>query len=316
MPEVITVGETMAVVVPKEMGKLSYVSEFEMKAAGAESNMAVGVCKLGHTAGWVSSLGDDALGRKVLHSIRAEGVETEYVEISREYRTGLMIKEILPGRETRVYYYRDGSAASHMSVSGMPGDYLKSCKILHLTGILPMLGSTCMELTEWLFELAADNKILLSFDPNIRKKLWREEAHGDVLRKCMLNAGVVFTGREEAKLLLGTDDREEICDILFTKGSAEYVAVKDGDRGAFVADRRERCDIPAYPCEALDTVGAGDAFNAAFLCGILEHRPLETCGRMGAVAGAYVVQSRGDIEGLPEREELECYMNGQKEICR
>ena len=135
MPQIVTVGETMAAFTPGSTGFLRYVKNYEMRIAGAESNLAIGVSKLGHSAGWISCLGRDEFGEFVRNSIRAEGVDTSRVVFDPEYRTGIMFKQVRNASETSVFYYRENSAASHMHPRILDVDYLAQ----PMSSILPGL---------------------------------------------------------------------------------------------------------------------------------------------------------------------------------
>lgn len=314
MPEVITVGETMAVMVPARPGRLRYVSDYHLKIAGAESNVAVDLCKFGHSAGWVSRLGTDEMGYYVRNAVRAEGADTSRVVWDAAHSTGLMMKE-LGSRETKVFYYRKDSAASHMTKEDLDPEYLKTAKIIHLTGITPVLSPDCQEMVEFLAEFSTDHGIMLSFDPNIRKKLWGNEDYCELLRKLVQKSQIVMLGREEGQILYGTEEPEKLIELL-RKFQIDKIAVKDGSNGAWVADQRNCLHIPAFPCRPVDPVGAGDAFNSGFLAGILEGCSLKQCGRMGAAAGALVTEQTGDTEGCPDKEQLQRYLDGEEEIWR
>ena len=314
MPEVITVGETMAVMSPKEQGPLRYVSDYKLRMAGAESNVAVGLCKLGHSAGWISRLGDDEMGRYVMNAIRGEGVDCENVIIDGDHRTGLMLKEMGNG-ETRVYYYRENSAASHLCPQDLNEAYLADAKIIHLTGITPVLSDSCRETIEALAAFAAERNIALSFDPNIRRKLWKDRDYGPLLRKLLTASRIAFVGRDEAEVLLGTDDPQRIVEILRNSG-VRYIGLKDGANGAWVADDCRMEFIGPHPCRTVDPIGAGDAFDAAFLAGILEGASLSVCGRMAAIAGAMATETPGDIEGYPLKQQLKLRLEQGSEIYR
>ena len=132
MSEIITLGETMATLTPKGTGYLHYIKDYEMRIAGAESNLAIGVCKLGHSASWISSLGNDELGYFVNNNIRAEGVDTHFVKFDSQHRTGVMFKQVLPGKETSVFYYRENSAAANMQAEDLSEEMFAGGKILHL----------------------------------------------------------------------------------------------------------------------------------------------------------------------------------------
>lgn len=316
MKKIITVGETMAAFAPEKPGMIRYAKDFEWSAAGAESNLAIGVCKLGHKASWLSQLGEDEFGHFVLNTIRAEGVETEQVRFNEEYRTGVMFKQVLTGRETSVFYYRENSAASHMDESLWDESIFDGAEILHLTGITPVLSETCRKLCFSLAEKARNKGVLFSFDPNIRKKLWKGTDYSSVLRELLLQADIVLLGLDEAHELCGTENADEAVSYLFSNGAARYVAVKDGARGAYVADRMTRKEIPPYSCNCVDPIGAGDAFNAAFLCGILEGKTIEECGEMGAVCGALATETFGDTEGYPTMQMLDALLRKKEVIYR
>jgi len=314
MPELITLGETMAVMAPTETGPLRYVSNYRLRMAGAESNVAIGMSKLGHSAGWISCLGEDELGCFVQNAIRAEGVDTTRVRFDAEHRTGLMLKQLSAG-ETAVYYYRENSAASHLSPSDLDAAYLQTATILHLTGITPVLSQSCLETVVAAANFAKERRILLSFDPNIRRKLWKNTDYAPLMRQLLFACDIALLGKDEAELLLGVSDPRMIVSVLRAHG-IRWIALKDGAQGAWVADGEQMLHIPPYPCRVADPIGAGDGFNAGFLSGILEHRDLRTCGQMGAVCGAMATETVGDIEGYPSRQQLARKLADSKEIYR
>lgn len=314
MTEVVAIGETMAAFVPKERGYLRYAGELEIRVAGAESNVAVGVSKLGHSSAWVSRLGDDELGRLIRNAVRAEGVDTSRVTWDEQYPTGLMVKQIRSHSETTVFYYRAGSAASHMEE--LDWDFLAQAKIIHMTGITPVLSESCRSLVLKTVEFAKNHGIWLSFDPNIRKKLWKERDYSSLMREIGEQAQILMMGQEEARQLYGTDKMEELAPMIFKKGKTRFAALKKGAEGAVVSDGKQIIAIPPHPCRCMDPVGAGDAFNAGFLCGILEGNSLELCGKKGAVAGALATEHNGDTEGIPEKETMERILEQRESVYR
>lgn len=316
MPEIITVGETMAAFTPGSSGLLRYVRNYEMRIAGAESNLAIGVSKLGHSAGWVSGLGKDEFGAFVQNSIRAEGVDTSQVRFDGEHRTGIMFKQIQDSSETSVFYYRENSAASHMDSSILDREYVRGCRILHLTGITPVLGNSCEQMVKYAMDLAASEGIMISFDPNIRRKLWKDRDYVPMLKEMVLKSQIVLLGLDEAETLFGSRDEKRIVDILFSGGRTEYAAIKNGGEGAVAADAEQICRIAPHPCNCIDPIGAGDAFNAAFLCGILEGKGIRECGVMGAVAGALATETYGDTEGYPTEEHMANVLCGKEKVYR
>jgi 2-dehydro-3-deoxygluconokinase len=313
--EVITIGESLVAFVPNAHTKLRYVQQFSKVVAGAESNVAVGLSKLGHPTGWMSKVGSDEFGQFIIRELRAEGVDTSHVLISDEGPSGIMFKQFSANLASQVFYYRKGSAASTLKVSDLDWEYLKQAKVLHLSGITPALSTSCRDVVDELFSFAKQQGILLSFDPNIRRKLWSEAEAARVLSPLLAQADIVLMGEDEGELLLGSDDRHRIAAMLLEKG-AKAIGIKRGGEGAFVADAVAGFDIPIHPVKVVDTIGAGDAFNAGFLAGILEGKPIKECGRMGSLMGALAVSSYGDTEGLPDRKAFDDLMQNEKEIER
>ena len=335
-PEILTIGETMAVMVPQENGPLRYVRDYRLKIAGAESNTAIGLAKLGHASGWISCVGADEMGEFIRNTVRAEGVETSRLKVDPEHPTGLMLKQFSSG-VTSVFYYRDRSAASCMEPGNLDWDYMKETRVIHITGITPVLSESCLRLTKEIFSFARRNHILLSFDPNIRRRLWKDHDYTTLIRGLLFDSDIAMLGKEEAQVLLGTEDSGQVIEMLRDR-KVRWIAVKDGERGAWVADEKASVFILPAPCRPVDPVGAGDAFNAGFLTGILELYDLEKrsasgcgslkkfisgqeprielCGRIGAIAGACATETAGDYEGYPSREELLRRLSGEQAIER
>ncbi len=315
MPRLITIGETMAAFTPGASGPLRYVSQYGIRCAGAESNVAVGLAKLGIDAAWLSRVGEDEFGHFLCNQIRAEGVDVSHLIFDRAHRTGLMFKETGAG-ETKVYYYRENSAASHMEPSDLSPALFETANVLHLSGITPVLSESCKETTLEALKLAKEHGVLVSFDPNIRRKLWGDTDYAPLLREITLQSEIVLMGLDEAEALFNLNETDAIFDYLFQNGCARYAAIKDGGRGAWVADQTSRTQIPPFPCKPIDPIGAGDGFNAGFLAGILEGKDIVTAGQMGGVCGALATQFPGDVEGYPDRLQMENALSGAQIVYR
>lgn len=309
MPQLITIGETMAAFTPDSVGALRYVQNFGIRTAGAESNVAVGLAKLGLEAAWVSRLGTDEFGCFIRNQLRAEGVDCSRVIYDPDHRTGIMFKETSVG-ETKVFYYRENSAASHLCPEDVTPALLDGVKILHMSGITPVLSESCLEMTKAAFALAKEKGVAISFDPNIRRKLWHGQDYAPFIRELTQQSEIVLLGLDEAEALFGLRDPDAIFDLLFRDGCAQYVAIKDGGNGAWVADKTTREKLPPYPCKPIEPIGAGDGFNAGFLAGILQGRDAVTSGRMGAICGALATQTPGDVEGYPDAIQMEAALTG------
>ncbi len=317
MLDVITIGETMAAFAPECAGPLRYVRNYTLRIAGAESNLAIGLAKLGCRAGWFSKLGEDEFGCFVRNFIRAEGVDTSCVLFDCCRPTGVMFKET-GANETEVFYYRKNSAASSLEEEELPESYLEDSRIIYITGITPVLSESCRRMIRRIVDFAGEKNILLGFDPNVRKKLWEGNDYTGLLREIALKSQIVMLGLPEARELFGADNPEKVCEVLYTGGRADWIAVKNGDQGAWVSERKSRklIFIPPYPCRCIDPIGAGDAFNAGFIKGILSGCEVEECGKIGAYAGALATQSMGDIEGYPSWEDVRKFFSKEEPVYR
>ncbi|MCG7345523.1 sugar kinase [Sporosarcina sp. ACRSL] len=317
-PELVTIGETMVVLEAAEEGPLRYVPRFNKKQGGAESNVAIGVARLGHTSGWISKVGDDEFGKYLVSSIRGEGVDTSRVLYDQEYPTGLYIKERVNPEKTQVYYYRSNSAASQLTKEDIDWNYLKEAKIIHLSGITPFLSDSCLKVTQAVVAFAKENNIFLSFDPNLRFKLMSDLDNAkEILLQLAKQSDLFMPGIDEAAFLIGTDNYEEIAEYFLTEGVSQII-IKNGEKETYYASKSgESGTVPSFKVEhVVDPIGAGDGFAAGVLTGLLENKSLRESVEIGAKVGAMVVTVKGDIEGLPERTELENFQKKELDVLR
>ncbi|MET3698581.1 5-dehydro-2-deoxygluconokinase [Bacillus oleivorans] len=317
-PELVTIGETMVMFEADSDGPLRYVPQFNKRHGGAESNVAIGVTRLGHSAGWISQVGDDELGKFLVSAIRGEGVDTSRVTYNGHYPTGLYIKERIREGSTQVYYYRKGSAASQMDHNAIDWEYIKQAKVVHLTGITPFLSQNCLELVNRVVEFVKENHILLSFDPNLRYKLMADFPNAkEIVIELAKQADLFMPGIDEAEYLIGTRDYEEIADY-FLQSGVKKICIKNGDKGTyFQSIEGEKGFLPSFKVDrVIDPVGAGDGFAAGVISGLLEEKSLEESVTIGAKIGAMVVQVKGDIEGLPERRALDQFTGKETDVLR
>jgi 2-dehydro-3-deoxygluconokinase len=314
--EVITLGETLAVLVAVSPGPLRYSSHFELRTGGAETNFAVGMTRLGHPSGWISRLGDDEFGRLIYTVMRGEGVDVTQVKFERGAPTGVFFKERREAGESRNSYYRSNSAATRLSPADIDPAYFEGARLLHITGITPLLSSTCQAAVETAIGIAKQQGVLVSFDPNIRLKLRPCDEAAPILSALMRKADIVMPNIEEARLLVGDGETEHVIRRLESLGSS-IIALKLGQEGAVILEKGRRVCVPGFPIgTVVDPFGAGDAFAAGFLAGILEGKDLYAAGRMGNAAGAMALTVSGNIEALLFREELDAFLAGQKRANR
>ncbi len=315
MLDVVTLGESMVLFVPMRIGLLRYAHQYERFVAGAESNTAIGLAKLGHHAGWMSRVGDDEFGQYILSFLRGEKVDVSRVTMSSDAPTGVFFKERRRIDSTRVYYYRSGSAASMMQPQDLDASYIGSAQFLHLTGITPALSDTCLETVMQAIDIAREAGVTISFDPNLRLKLWPAETARQTFLEIIPNVQLVLTSMEEAALITGQQNAATAAQQILEMGP-QKVVIKQGAAGALGATKESSMHAPPMKVEAIESVGAGDAFNAGFLSGELRGWPLAESLRLGNIMGALATTAPGDIEGLPDWAEVQAFLGGDAEIER
>ena len=302
----VTLGETMGLLRAVEYGPLRHARALQLGIAGAESNVAIGVRRLGHPATWVGRLGADDIGDLVEATLRSEGV---HLCIARDSArpTGLMLKSQRTSSITKVSYYRTGSAASAMVADELPFDRIASATVLHVTGITSALSPSCLETVNAAVDHARRHGTIVSFDVNHRNALWQEDVARPVLQTLAARADIVFAGEDEASLLLGRDRSAPAGDLAaaISDLGAAQVVIKRGEAGAVALVEGVQLEEPGRTVTTVDPVGAGDAFVAGYLSAFLDGGNPAQRLRTANMTGAFAVSVSGDWEGAPTRRELD-----------
>jgi sugar/nucleoside kinase (ribokinase family) len=304
--DVVTFGEAMMLLVADQPGPLELAQTFVKRTAGAETNVAIGLARLGLQVAWCSRLGTDSIGRYLLRSMEAEGIDCSHVACDGSQRTGFMIKgRVEGGGDPEVEYHRKGSAASLFQPDEIDTPWLVGARHLHATGIFAALSSNCFATSIASMNAMRKDGKTISFDPNLRPSLWAsKEAMRVTINSLAFLADWVLPGFEEGKLLSGKDTPEEIAKFYLDSG-VSLVVIKLGAEGAYYSTAQEAAYVPGFPVkQVVDTVGAGDGFAAGVISGMLEGFSVQNAVRRGAWIGARAVQVLGDTEGLPTRVQL------------
>lgn len=309
-PEVIAVGEPLVALLAVGSAPLADVESFSRHVAGAEANVAVGLARLGRRALFVGRVGDDGFGRTIARRLRGEGVDVSGVVVDPERRTGLLVRERRALGPSEVIYYRQGSAGSALGppdVDAVAAAFA-GARWLHLTGITPALSDGAHGAVLRAIELARGNDVRISFDVNLRRRLWSDEEAAERLHPIAVGADVVFGDADELAVVAGvapSADGLEAARSLQAAGSRSVI-VKRGAAGATLVGQGMPVDAAAVAvARVVDPVGAGDAFCAGYLAGLLEGLDAATALRWGNACAAAALSAEGDLIGLPTRLELE-----------
>ncbi|MFC9504229.1 sugar kinase [Streptomyces sp. NPDC057002] len=290
----------------RAQGALRLGGSLGLSVAGAESNVAIGLARLGHRVRWAGRVGADELGALVLRTLRAEGIDTGHASVDDSGRpTGLLLTEPRLGTLTRVSYYRAGSAGSAVSPADVLPALAAGSRVLHLTGITPALGPSAAEAVQAAAAAARDAGITVCLDVNYRSRLWSHDRARAALRPLLAHTDLLIASEDELPLVLERPPAAESEAVrgLLSAGVGEVV-VKRGARGATGFTAEGATDRAARRVDAVDLVGAGDAFVAGYLSGLLDGADLPARLHRAVTTAAFAVATRGDWEGLPTQDEL------------
>jgi 2-dehydro-3-deoxygluconokinase len=300
---VVTLGETMALFRSEAVGSLAQVHPFALSIGGAESNVAIGVARLGGSAAWIGRVGDDGLGQRIVRELHAERLDVHAV-VDAGARTGVMVKERRTPASTAVLYYRSGSAGSRLEPGDVDAALIRSAGVLHITGITPALSSSAAAAVHAAVDHAVDAGVPVSFDVNHRASLWdADAAAASEYRSLASRATIVFAGDDEARLVVGDGDPGELAERLADLGPAQVI-VKLGANGCHALIDGTHHTLPALPIHPVDTVGAGDAFVAGYLAELLVDAPVPKRLATAIRCGAFACLGPGDWESYPTRADL------------
>jgi 2-dehydro-3-deoxygluconokinase len=307
--KVASVGEALTVLVPEVAGALESCETFVRGVGGAELNVAVGLVSRGVPAALLTRVGDDGFGRHVVAETGRHGVDVSAIEVDPARATGLYVKERgagsshpfdLPRADSRMHYYRSGSAGSALSPRYLERPEVRAVldgvDLVHLTGITPALSDSALEMSLALAAAGDRGQRLLSFDLNWRPALWvgREAVGADVLARLSRAADVVLLGVSEARIVFGTDEPDELRALL---REPRILVLKNDSSAATAFDGTTRHDVPALEADVVEAIGAGDAFAAGFLAALVTGAGVPTAVEEAHRLAVVALASHGDHVG-------------------
>lgn len=292
-----TFGETMLRLSVPQGERLERMLDLQVTAGGAESNVAIALARMGMRVGWTSRLPRSPLGRRIERALHVEGVDTSMVRWVDGERVGTYFIEFAPPpRRIEVVYDRRDSAASRMTADDLDWDTLLDTRVLHLTGITPGLSPQCLEATAEACRRARERGVVLSFDVNYRARLWSPDEARNALLPLLRQATIVICGVADAQTVFGLSGTPRtMLDDLQTLAQSQNVVLTRGEHGSLAREGGQPIiEQPAIPTQIVDRIGAGDAFSAGVLCGILEGS-LERGLRYGTAMSAHKLTTFGDV---------------------
>lgn len=313
MKKTLLVGEPIGMFVAKTTGELDKVKEWELSSAGAELNVGIGLRRLNHEVGYLTKLGKDPLGQFLVSRMNEDGITTELISYHDSEFTAIQLKQKVEEGDPKTFNYRNHTAARTLEPKDVENLDYSSYDWIHCTGVFAGLTDKTRETIKFINEKAKEVNCIFSFDPNLRPYLWPSEQYmADYMNYMASKSDYFFPGIGECKICIGTDD-PELAAKKYLELGAKCVIIKLGSKGAYYNNGIESGYVDGFKVDKIvDTVGAGDGFAAGCISALKEGLPLKEAIRRGNAIGAIQLTCKGDNEGLPTREELEKFMNGDK----
>ncbi len=309
-PEILIIGEPMVELCAAELGSLRTVRHYLVNCGGDALNVATAVCRLGGRAGLVSRVGSDEFGRLLLDFGSAEGIDMTHVITEPEGVTGIYF--VARDRDQHFFtYYRKNSAASHLSPEDVPEELVARARLVHVSGITQAISEFARATVSHAVEAARRARVLLSYDPNVRLKLWKDrDQPRPLMLETVARADIVFASYDDGQFLTQLDCPDEIAMQLLNLGP-RAVALKLGQKGALLATHDGIRRFAPWPVPCVDTTGAGDTFAGAFLARWVEGCSLEDCASFANAAAALSITKYGAVAGIPRRADVDALLKGE-----
>ncbi len=299
--DIVSIGEAM-VEFNQQRDAAGAVPLYLQGYGGDSSNFAIAAARQGARVGYVSAVGDDRWGALLRRLWRDEGVDDRDVKTDPAAPTGVYFVEHNE-RGHHFSFLRAGSAASRIVPADLPRGRIESSRVLHLSAITLAISASACDTAYAAIEIARAAGVRVSFDTNLRLKLWplarARAVIGDVLRHC----DICLPSLDDIEAVTGISDPEALVDHCLVAGAA-VVALKLGADGAIVADARERHRIAPHPCTPVDATGAGDTFGGAFVARLVAGDALLDAARYAAAAAALSTEGYGAVAPIPKHDRV------------
>ena len=287
-----TMGEMIVEIMRKKENELlsecgTFLGPFP---SGAPANFADSVAKMGHPSGIIGCVGKDAFGECVTTRMAEDGVDLTFVSVDESVSTGCAFVMYWDNGE-RTFIFHIGNAAAGRAVC--PKEVPKA-DFFHIMGCSVMSSEAFGKEIVKTMHAFREKGAKISFDPNIRPEMMGNAA---LIHEVLSVTNVLMPGVEELLSLYQKKTVEEAVDAAFQNENLELIALKNGSKGCRIFTRERSFSQGIYPVEVKDATGAGDSFDAAFLCGLTDGKSLEDCAKEASAAAAINTAAFGPMEG-------------------
>jgi ribokinase len=273
---------------------ISFADQYSPLPGGSGGNVAEGISRLGHTVRFLGVLGDDEGGRMLLQAFESAGVDTSCIRVEKGQRSAACFIAVDQHGQRMIFSL--GGVAIFQHVDDLATAQLELAKILYIADAYPEVASAAIS------RLQPGTPVI--FNPG-----GLMTANGkEVLRPILERTDILIVSRVEANALTGLLVPEQACKVL-TRCGPKAILLTLGERGALLVEKKSLIQVPAVPVEkVVDTTGAGDAFSAGVIVGLLEGLTLEQSARLGCAVAAHKIRNFGSRNGLPGRAQIRSWL--------
>jgi sugar/nucleoside kinase (ribokinase family) len=305
MAKIITIGEILVEIMTKNIGQ-SFEEEGEFTGpfpSGAPAIFIDQAAKTGSPCAMVSRVGDDGFGRLNVNRLKRDGVNVDHIEAVPGRTTGIAFVTYKENGDRDFIFTTKDSAAAVLSPEDVKEELFDGCQYFHIMGC-SVFSDAMIEILTKAISIAKAKSVRISFDPNIRLELLKDEKLRNFMHFALRSCDVFLPGENELKWITGIENEEKAVRYVLEQ-SASCVVVKRGSRGSKVYERVESFDVLPYPAEEVDPTGAGDCFAGTFISLLSQGRTLREAAQYASAAGAFAVTKKGPMEGTTTLKELE-----------
>ncbi len=306
MAEIMTMGEIIVEIMRDGVDKpLDKAEVFRGPyPSGAPAIFIDTVARLGHSAAIVGGVGDDDFGKCLLDRLEGDGVDCSCVIKNDRISTGCAF----------VTYFSDGERKFIFHIGNTPAvlapapaaEKLQGLGFFHIMGCSLMADMAFGRRIVETMQAAKTAGAKVSFDPNVRPELMKDPEAKDLIAAVLEQTNVFLPGKSELRMLSGCEDIEKAVQEMFkVRPALEIIALKNGKKGCIIYTREKQFAFGVYAVPVLDATGAGDSFDGAFLCALLEGKSIEDAAKMATAAASLNTAAFGPMEGDISRENVE-----------
>ncbi len=306
MPEIVTMGELLVEIMrPREDVPL-YESDYFRGPfpSGAPGIFISTAARLGHSTAIISGVGKDDFGENILRRLKNDGVDVSRVLVTDEGNTGIAFVTYFADGERKFLFYMDNSpCVKAKAPENMNG--FNDTKFMHIMGCSLMSNVDFAKEILKTMRMMKANGVKISFDPNVRLEMMKDKIVWDMLHEVFESSSVLMPGVSELKMFTGENDLGVAIKKVFENQNLEILVLKNGSKGSQIYTKKGlEVEQPIYKVVQEDATGAGDSYDGAFICGLVDGKSLSEAAKMGAAAGALNAAAFGPMEGKINLENI------------